>query len=334
MKAKGFWLVLVSAAIWTMAMMPGIAQAQTLTIDMAALVAPSHSFSLTAPSMVSEVDKASGGKIKLTISFGGVHGNDREETEAIILGNLKMAWLTDMGMASVVSGIGFVNLPYLFPTYESVDKYYFNGFIGEEVQKRLMAKGVRVLGWLENDYRNLSNSRRPISQVSDLKGLKIRVPEFPMLISFFKKLGAYPTPMAFTELLTGLQQGTIDGQDNGIVLTYSSGLYQAQKYFTLTHHSYSGGAIIVNEQFWQSLTAEQRNIISSAAKKAGQKQVAMNRGLVDTYNKKMTDTGIKFSELTPGAQTAFKKAAAEVWKEYNDKYGKDFMDRLNKEMGQ
>jgi len=334
MRQKRNWLFIGMMLVGAMAAAPGFAPAQALSIDMASTATPQHSYSRVAPSMIAEVEKASGGQIKLTATFGGIHGSEREMSEALQLGNLKMGWVSDIGMGSVVSNIAYVNLPYLLPTYEMVDKYYFNGFLGEELQKRLLAKGIRLLGWLENDYRDLTNSRRPITKSDDLKGLKIRVPEFPMLLSFFRKIGANPTPMAVTELLTGLQQSTIDGQDNGVILTYSFGFYQAQKYFTMTHHSYSGGGIVVSEKFWKTLTPEQQKILSAAARTAGDKQRAMNRGDVAGFKKKMEEAGIQFGELTPETRAAFKKAASEVWKENHEKFGKELMDRIQKELGQ
>ena len=330
---KGSVMSIVFTAILTLLVGSSISQAGPLIIDMGSTATPMHSFARTAPQMIAEVEKASGGQIKLTASFGGVHGSEREMAETIQLGNLKMGWVSDIGMSSVVPEIAYVNLPYLLPTYADVDKYYFNGFLGKELQKRVLAKGIRVLAFTENDYRDLTNSRRPITKVEDIQGLKIRVPEFPMLLSFFKKLGAYPTPMAVTELLTALQQKTIDGQDNGVILTYSFGFYQTQKYFTPTHHCYSGGGIQISEKFWQTLTADQQKILQTAARRAGESQVKLNRSDVAGFRKKMEEAGMQFSELTPEARAKMKVIASEVWKEFKDKFGADLMDRIQKELG-
>jgi tripartite ATP-independent transporter DctP family solute receptor len=331
--SKGSVMSVVFMAILTLLVGSSIGQAGPMIIDMGSTATPQHSYSRTVPSMIAEVEKASGGQIKLTASFGGVHGSEREMSEAVQLGNLKMGWISDIGMASVVPGIAYVNLPYLLPSYGDVEKYYFNGFLGEEMQKRLLTKGIRLLGWLENDYRDLTNSRRPVTKEEDIRGLKIRVPEFPMLLSFFRKLGAYPTPMAVTELLTALQQKTIDGQDNGIILTYSFGFYQTQKYFTTTHHSYSGGAIVISENFWNTLTPDQQKILQAAARRAGDSQRKLNRADVAGFKKKMEEGGIQFSELTPEARAKFKVVASQVWSEFKDKFGADLRDRIQKELG-
>lgn len=305
----------------------------SVTIDMCSTATPQHSFTRIAPQMIEEVEKASGGTIKLTASFGGVHGSERETSEAIQLGNLKMGWISDIGMASVVPEIAYVNLPYLLPSYEAVDKYYFNGFLGEEAQKRLLAKGIRVLSWLDVDFRDLTNSRRAITKEEDIKGLKIRVPEFPMLLSFFKKLGAYPTPMAMTELLTALQQKTVDGQDNGIMVTYVFGLYRIQKYYTPTHHSYCGAGMVINDKFWNTLTPDQQKVLQTSAINTADSQRKMNRADIVEFKKKMENEGVQFSELTPETRAKFTVIASQVWSEFKGKFGADLMDRIQKELG-
>jgi len=334
MMAKKIKLFLALTAFAALVMATGIGQAQTITIEMAGTsLGPEHSFQRVAKDLIDEVDKASGGKIKLINQLSGVHGSEREIVEAVALGTLKNSWSSDLGYATIDPSIGFVNLPYLLPTYEMVDKYYFNGFLGQEFEKRALAKGLRVVCWMENDFRNLTNSRRPITTMEDLKGLKIRVPPFPILLSYFKKLGTLPTPMAITELLTGLQQKTVDGQDNGVILTYAYGLYQPQKYYTTTNHMYSGCPIFFNEKFWQSLSPEHQKILSTAFKRAAARQVAMNRADVAKFKKKMQESGIVFAELTPQTQAEFKKIAREVWQEFESKYDKNIMQRIYKELG-
>ncbi|MHB1420223.1 MAG: TRAP transporter substrate-binding protein, partial [Bacillota bacterium] len=185
----------------------------------AAVTAPAeHPAGKSITKFAELVEQKSNGRIKVQTALGGVMGSEREMTEALQLGNLQVGFISDIGMAAVIPEIAFVNLPYLFTDYDQVKELYYNGWIGEEVSKLTLNKGVRILSFADNGFRGLSNSKRPIVGPDDLKGLKIRVPEFPMLLKFFEKLGAAPTPMAITELLTALQQKTVDGQDNGPTL--------------------------------------------------------------------------------------------------------------------
>jgi TRAP-type C4-dicarboxylate transport system substrate-binding protein len=183
---------------------------------------------------------------------------------------------------------------------------------------------------VENDYRWLTNSKRDVLKPEDLKGLKIRTVETPMFIAFFKELGVMPTPMGITEVSTALQQGTVDGQDNGAILTYAYGFYQFQKYLTKTSHSYSGGAIFMNKGLWNSLSAEKKKIIQDAATEAGNWQIAKNHQDVGEYVDKMKKAGVKINEITPELDKKFKEVAWNVLnnKTITSRYGDDVMKRI------
>jgi len=305
---------------------------QVYKITLAAAVSTTTAMYKAAEIFKSNVEEKTGKKVIVDLVFGGVLGGDREMVDALTVGDIQMAFATDIGYATCYPEIGYVNLPYLFPDYASVDKYYFNGFLGQKLKSQLQARGIRLLGWAENDYRSLT-SNKAIKTIKDLKGLKIRTPEFPSLMAFFKELGANPTPMAFTELLTGLQQGTVDGQDNGPILTASSKFYEVQTHFTWTNHVYSGGGLGINEKFYQSLPKEYQAIIAEEGAIAGSNQIKWNRENVATCIKTMEAYGTKISELTPEMQEIFKTAATKVWEQFKDKYDAEAMDYIFKNLG-
>lgn len=306
-----------------------------LVLNMGASSSPEHSRYKAADVFMEKVKKDSNGTIETRRQFGGVLGNETKMTQSVMDGTLEMGWISDIGISTVVPEIGFVNLPYLFPNYQTVDNYFFNGWMGDVVKDRMEKKGLHWLAWLENDYRWLTNSKRPVLKPEDLKGLKIRTVETPMYVKFFKGVGVQPTPMGITEVSTALQQGTVDGQDNGAILTYAYGFHQFQKYLTKTNHSYSGGAIFINKKLWDSLTPDQQKIIKSAAEEAGKWQIAKNRSDVDEYTKLMKEKGMQISDNTPELDKFFREVAKDVWtdKSIVGKFGDDVMDRINKEFG-
>ena len=306
---------------------------ESYTIRMASTATPEHTYTPEAEAMAKKVEERSDGRLKVELVFGGVLGSEKEMTEQVQRGEVEMGWLSDIGMAGVVPDIGFVNLPYLFPSYEEVDKNYFGGFLGEEVKARLAKHDIKLLGWVENDYRDLTNSTKEIDSVDDLKGLKLRVPELPMFVDFFSKLGANPTPIAVTELLTALQQGTVDGQDNGVILTYSFGFYEAQKYFTDTHHSYSGGGIVIGAQTWNDLPEDLQTILAAGSEAAGVRQRAANRDQVASFRQKMVDSGIKFTKLSEAERARFVDVGRSLYPEYADDYGSELMQKIDDELG-
>ncbi len=306
-----------------------------VTIRIGATPSPTHSYSVVAKTFKQEVESKTNGAVKVTYHGGGVMGGERQMVEAVVRGDLDMAWTSDIGVAAVFPELGFVNLPYLFKNYAEVDAKYRNGWIGQYVIKHLDGKGIKVLANGENDYRGLTNSKRPITKGEDLKGLKLRVPEVPMYIDFYKALGVLPTPMAVTELTTALQQGTVDGQDNGAIITYDFGMHTFQKYATKANQIYSGMQMCLSKKTWDKLTPEQQKIVMDAAGKASDEQVRLNRENVAKSYAAMAKAGVQVIEATPQLVSDLKAASVKVWNDpkWEKAYTKEVMDRIKKEAG-
>ena len=302
-------------------------------ITLAATVTTSTAMYRSAEAFKEAVERRSDGRVAVELAFDGVFGGDRDVVELLQLGEVQMMWGTDIAYSIVIESLGFPNLPYLFPTYEAVDEHYFGGFIGDAYKDILLRNGIRHLGWGENDYRHITTSRVAVTEVEDLAGLKLRVPQFPSLLSFFLKLGANPTPMAFTEIYTALQQKTIDGQDNGPILTASSRFYEVQDHFTSTSHVYSGAALTINEEFFEDLPADIQAIIAEEGEKAAAMQLRENRADVSAATERMKQAGIQFHELSPEARGRFLVVAKEVWQEFADQYDPELMARIQSEFG-
>ncbi|NPV91135.1 MAG: TRAP transporter substrate-binding protein [Firmicutes bacterium] len=304
-----------------------------IVLHMAATSSPDHSYFRAADIMIDMIDKGTGGKVKAVKEFGGVHGGERQTTEACMRGELDIQWCSDVGLTAAIPSVGFTQMPFLFKDYADVDKRYLNGWMGEVVAKRLEEKGMIVLAFGENDFRALTNSKKPITNKEDLKGMKLRVPEIPFYLDFFKELGTLPTPMAVTELPTALQQKTIDGQDNGAILTWAYGYWQFQKYFTKSNHIYSGMEICISKKTWDKLTPDQQKVVKEAAQAAAKKQVELNRSDVAQFWKNMSDKGVEVIDASPELKNAMQEAAKKVWEnpKNSETYGKDIMDRIIKE---
>jgi tripartite ATP-independent transporter DctP family solute receptor len=130
-------------------------------------------------------------------------------------------------------------------------------------------QNMKILAWWDNGIRHITNNVRPIKEVADLKGLKIRAPQAPLTIDIFKALGANPTPIAFGELYLALRQGTVDGQENPLVNIWSAKLYEVQKYISMTGHKYESTPFIVSMKTWKSLSADHQQLLQRAAKQSG-----------------------------------------------------------------
>ena len=301
-----------------------------VTLHVGGTVSPKHSWYKATELFGAEVEKASGGTMKVQIEMGGVHGGERQMVTEAMRGVLDMVWTSDIGVAAVIPSVGFVNLPYLFKDYKDVDARYLNGWMGKQIEAECLKKGIVILAHGENDFRAVTNSKRPIKSGEDFKGLKLRVPEVPIYIAFYKGLGSLPTPMAITEVPTALQQKTVDGQDNGAIITYDFGFHQFQKYMTRANQIYSGSQLLISKKKFDSLTDAQKQIVMTAAKNAGIAQVKMNREMVEGYYKEMAASGVEVIDATPALAKDMAVVAEKVWTdpETVKSFGKDIIDRI------
>lgn len=259
------------------------------------------------------VEEKSEGRIEVQCSFNSVLGSDRELIEAMQLNTVQAA----ISPVNVIANFNMPKLnaicmPYLFKdrqdAYEQLD-----GEFGDYMAQDLSTIGLRCLRWGESAIRNLSNNQREILTPDDCKGLKFRVMEATIDMGIINALGGSPTPMAFNELYTGLQQGTVDGQDNGLVMTYNMKFYEVQKYYTVTEQYFLANGFIVSELFWQSLPDDLKQIVEDGANYAMEKGRELVVEQEETAVPIMEKAGMKITYLTDAQKAAFKEATQPVW---------------------
>ena len=303
---------------------------EVITLHWGATSSPEHSYATVSQPFIDAVKERTNGTVIISAEFAGVHGGERQMTESVMRGDLDMEMTSDVGLAALFPDLGFTQLPFLFKDYDDVDARYLNGWMAEVIEERLAERGIIVLGWGENDYRALTNSKHPISKPEDMVGLKIRVPEIPMYIKWFEGMGTLPAPMAVTELPTALQQKTIDGQDNGAILTWSYGYYQFQPYMTKLQHIYSGTTLIISEKTWNKLTEEQQTILKEEGEKYCAAQVERNRADVADFYKNMEEKGVEIIDPSPELLAKAREVGQQIIDDpaNDDLYGKDVMDRI------
>jgi len=216
------------------------------------------------------VQEFTNGQVEVQVFDNSQLGGERDMMEQLQLGTLQMSYISPV-LGAIEPKINILDLPYLFKDETHVDKV-LDGPIGEKLLADLPSKGLRSLGYFENGFRVVTNSKRPINKLADLRGLKIRTPEAPISVAIFKALGANVTPLAFNELYSALQQGVVDGQENAYNTVASSSFFEVQKYVAETHHMWGNFAILVSEKWWQSLPQDVQDAISKAAKEASTRQ--------------------------------------------------------------
>ena len=256
-----------------------------------------------------EVEKKLPGKYDVIVHHSGSLGSETQVLQQIQLGTTQMSICTTGPIEAFVPEIKALEMPFLFPSYEAADKV-LDGPIGKDLAKRFEGQGFVVLHFLDNGFRNVTNSKRPIKTPADCAGLKIRTMEAPTHLAIWRAIGANPTPMAWP-IFTALQQGVIDGQENPIAVIYAAKLYEAgQKYLTLTRHVYSALAIVANKAFIDNLPEADRKVMYDAARTASLEGRAFIRDNETAQLEELKKEGMQV-EAHPDLE-AFRKATAPV----------------------
>ncbi|WP_422448001.1 TRAP transporter substrate-binding protein [Thermoanaerobacterium sp. DL9XJH110] len=275
------------------------------------------------------VEQKSNGKIKVEIYPNGQIGHDKELLEKMKLGAIEGGVIGTEPIAGWAPKIQVINLPYLFKDRETAYRI-LDGNIGEEIFKdQPKQNGIRLLAYFENGFRQVTNNTRPINGVADLKGIKIRVSNSPVSIAIFKALGANPTPMSFGEVYTALEQKVVDGQENPLALIESSKFYEVQKYLAITNHIYSPCVLLVSEKFYQSLPDDLKKAVVEAAKEARDLQRKESQKRDQELLEILKQKGMQVT--TPNIEE-FAQATKDVHLEFDDKYGKEFYEKVINEI--
>ncbi|WP_352401465.1 DctP family TRAP transporter solute-binding subunit [Synergistes jonesii] len=318
----------VMAAIAVMA--AGAASAAPeYTIKVGYIGSETHPTMQAMKTFAKDVEAGSKGKIKVELYPNAQLGGDRELCEGVQMGTIQMAIPSTSALAGFDKRIQVLDLPYLFTTrkaaFDAVD-----GELGQKLNSYLEKKGFVVLGYQENGFRHVTNSKRPIKSPADLKGLKIRTMENPMHIAFFKELGANPTPMSWGELYTALQQGTVDAQENPYAMIDDGKFYEVQKYVSETGHVFSYEILIANKKFMDKLPKELNKLVADEAHKAIMAQRASMEKEEEAFKAKVTKAGLKANPLTPEEKKPFVEATKKVYGQFEKDLGKEIMDIARK----
>lgn len=277
-----------------------------------------------------EVETKSNGSILVKLHPNGALGGDVQLTESVAMGTLDMALPATSVLVTYSSKFGILDMPYLFSNTDNAFSA-MDGEVGDYFNDVLETVGIKNLGFSYNGLRSTTNNVRPINEPADLKGLKVRVMESPVFIDFFETLGANATPMSFSELFTGLQQGTVEAQENPPSLIYANKFYEVQKYLSLTEHVNNFLAFIINKEVFDSLSTEQQDIITKAANNYVALQREMELQDTAKYVELLaTDGGVEVNEISDENKQKFRDALEPMYEKYLDEFGQDLFELAEK----
>ena len=287
---------------------------------------PAHNWHVAASGFADEVKVVTAGRVEVKVFPNSQLGTETAMIEGLQLGTVEMGLIGGASFQNIEPKLGLEGLPYAFSDHQHAYRV-FDGEAGTRLFGLLERKGVKGLAWWENGFRNMTNSKRAITVPDDLKGLKIRVTPDKIRLDTFKSLGALPVPMAFAELYSALQQGAVDGQENPLAIIFSSNFFEVQKYVSLTNHVWSSATLVMAKGVWDKISPADQQVVQKAAFAWRDKQRKMVQESSDDFLAKLKAKGMQAN--TPD-NALFVKAVAPVWKQYEDVFGKEFFDLIEK----
>lgn len=297
-------LAIAVGCLWA----PLAAQAQAIKLTLGHGAAPGNPRHEAALKFAEVAKAQSGGRIEVSVAPSAQLGDDAAMVTAIRTGALDLSANSQGAVATAVPEYAAFGMPFLFSTPADAFRL-LDGALGKELADKSVAKGMVVLGYWDNGIRHMTNSKRPIVKVDDMKGLKMRTPPDAVLVDIMQALGADAQQIKFAELYVALQQGVVDGQENPLVNFHASKLYEVQKHLALTSHMFQMTPLLMSKRSWDRLTNDDRKALTEAAAEATTLQRKLSQ---DADDKLLDDLKAKGVQVTKVDKAEFAKATAVV----------------------
>ena len=323
--ALGISLALVGAANAN-----EFADMNPVTLRLAHVVNEQDGFHIAATKFEELVEERTEGKVNIEIFPNASLGDERTLLEGMQIGTVDMGVITNGPVANFVEEMAVFELPFLFPSPEAAYSV-LDGPIGQELLDKLADVNLKGLAYAERGFRNLTNSERAVNSPEDLDGLRIRVMENPVYTDTFRELGANAIPMAWTEALTAMQQGTIDGQENPVNVIHSFNLDETQGYMTLSRHTYAPAIFVMGMPAWNQLPEAAQAVLEEAAQEAAEHERQVNADMEAEQLAALREAGMEIND-SPDME-AFQAAVAPVYEKYGEQFG-DYLPRIQEALQQ
>jgi tripartite ATP-independent transporter DctP family solute receptor len=313
------------AVAFALAVAASGAWAQEFKFNLGVVLDASHPVTIGMRRMAEVAEKDSGGRLKLEIFPSSQLGQQREmwqNTQAGLIGGLVEPTAQ---MANYVKEFGVLDLPYLVQNLEQAFKLLEGPVVEKELTSKAPAAGFRILHYWEITFRNVY-TRTPVNGIADLKGKKIRVIPNPTFIALFRGLGAAPTPMAFGELYSALQQGVVDGAENDSVTYFTSRHYEVAKNYALTSHLMLINTLFFSERQFQRLPPDLRKVLTSASAEGRKVTLAERQAREAKVLDDLTKAG---ANITRPDLKPFIAAGRKTWMEAEERLGKDLIAKIS-----
>jgi len=297
----------------------GAESEKTVTFKLATPDPDSSPITVAAQEFAKVVEEKSDGSIKIDVhANGSLYGADPSAAvKQLGAGSLDMLVLSTSLYANFEPKFNAISIPYLF---DDADQFvsFLNSDLSEELLNSVDEMGIKGLGYWTREYRQITNSVRPITQPTDLEGVKLRVPNNPLWVEFFKGAGTVTTPMDFGEVYNALQLGTIDGQENPIGVIESSKMHEVQDYLTISNHMAEAWLVGINQNKFDSLTEKQQQILRDASEEIQSWKADEDVANAEEIIELLKSEGMEVNELTSEQQEAFVEISKQAYPTFKE----------------
>lgn len=295
-----------------------------------------HPQGIGAKKFADLVEQKSGGKIKVKVYPGGTLGGEQQVASAMQGGTIEASAMAPAQLVGMIKEFVVLDFPFAFANVKEADAV-LDGPVGRRLMDLLPAKGLVGLGFMEQGYRSITNSKRPINRLEDISGLKIRTILNPLYLDMLNALGANAVPMPFPELYTALESRTVDGQENPYSTAESSRLYEVQKYMSNTRHIYNPQMFLVSKKFWDKLSEDERKVLQDSATEAATYQRKVAREMDEKSRQFLIKSGMQINDIDPAEISRMREKVRPVIDKYTAQAGdslvKAFYAELDKARG-
>ena len=297
------------------------------SMKLASVTPPDHFYNVGARKFAELIKERTGGRIDIKVYPAGQLGKgEREITEAVQQGAVEMLITSTGPMGGFSPSINILDFPFLFRDFNHVD-LVMDGAIGRKLLNDFEKANIKALAFWENGFRHLTNNKRAIKKAEDGKGLKIRTMENKVHLAAWKAAGYNPTPMAWGEVFTALQQGVIDGQENPIAIIASNKLWDAgQKFFSFTAHVYSPSPLLMTKKKFDGMPKEDQELFLKTALEVAKFQRKINRDAEENSMKEMASKGV--TVVRDVDRESFKKAMAPVFDQFSSQFPRSEIESI------
>jgi len=287
--------------------------------------APDDPYAVGARAFKDEVEKRLPGTVTVQLYPNRQLGDEKQLVEGLRFGTVDAAIVTNAVVAQLEPALQLNDLPFLFTSAEHARRV-LDGTVGEELAKKLDAKGLVVLGYMEGGFRHMLNNKQPVREPKDVQSVKYRVMQNPVYIDMFNALGGAAVPMAWSETYTAVQQGTIDGLEMPLPIAVSSKYSEVTKYLSLTSHTYSANELMISKRVLNKLTSEQRVAVLAAGKAATATQRQHSTQSVEKLLATIRSEGMQVNQ--PEDFTPFQLAVRPIHDKYSQRFGAALIDAV------